>query len=282
MIARVTELNEVPDTEKQSTEDEVPGIASVNPDSSDKRKRLQELLKELKINENILLTKNPKIKASVVRLLAKYLNMFAHEQQQYGNTDKVEFSVELKEGVKPVKSTVRPLNPDQHASLQQQLTDWEREGIIKKTSSPWASALIPVRKKIEPLDAASAYNTIKVAVYSQAALAFISPFGLYTFARMPFGAHNAGLTYARFIGDLIDQLGCQYIECYLDDILIHTPDLETHEQQLEQVLAIHQEPGILLKAKKCYLFCTEVSYLGHRVNKHGISMELNYVERIME
>ena len=56
-------------------------IASVNPDSSDRKKRLQELLKELKINENILLTKNPKVKASVVRLVAKYLDVFAHEQQ---------------------------------------------------------------------------------------------------------------------------------------------------------------------------------------------------------
>ena len=89
-------------------------------------------------------------------------------------------------------------------------------------------------------------------------------------------------TYARFIRDLIDQLGSQYIECYLDDILIHTPDLETHVQQLEQVLAMHQGAGILLNAKKCYLFCIEVSYLGHRVNKHGVSMEPNYVERILE
>ena len=129
-------------------------------------------------------------------------------------------------------------------------------------------------------DAASAYNTIRVAENSQAALAFISPFGLYPFACMPFGARNAGLTYARFIGDLMDQLGSEFIECYLDDILINAPDLETHVQQLEQVLAMHQEAGILLKAKKCHLFCPEVSYLGHRVNKHGISMEPNYVAHI--
>ena len=114
-----------------------------------------------------------------------------------------------------------------------------------------------------------AYSKIGVAKDSQAALAFISPFGRYTFARMPFCVRNAGPTYARFIGDLIDQLGSQFIECYLDDILINTPDLETHVQQLEQGQAMHQEAGILLKAKKCYLFCTEVSY---RVNKHGISM----------
>ena len=81
VIARVTELREAPDTKKESTEAKVPVIASLNPDSSDRKKRLQELLKELKINENILLTKNPKVKASVVRLVAKYLDVFAHEQQ---------------------------------------------------------------------------------------------------------------------------------------------------------------------------------------------------------
>ena len=323
VVAMVTKIKEVEDDKKESTETEVPGIASVsvNHDSTDRKKRLQELLKELKINENIMLTKNPKVKTSVIKLIDKYLNVFAHGQTQYGNTDKIEFSVKLKEGSKPVKSAVRPLNPDQRASLKQQLNDWEREGVIKKTSSPWASALVPVKKKdgsirwavdyrglnsatiadsypipnmsealeklqgsrvYSSLDAASAYNTIRVEKSSQAALAFISPFGLYTFARMPFGARNAGATYSRFIGDLIDQLGSEYIECYLDDILIHTPDLESHVQQLEQVLQMHQEAGILLKAKKCYLFCSEVSYLGHRVNKQGISMEPNYIRRVME
>ena len=54
IVARITELTEVPGTEKKSTEAEVPGIVSVNPDSPERKQRLKELLKELKINENIL------------------------------------------------------------------------------------------------------------------------------------------------------------------------------------------------------------------------------------
>ena len=42
---------------------------------------------------------------------------------------------------------MRPLNPDQRSNLKDQLDEWIQQGIIEPANSPWASPLVPVRKK---------------------------------------------------------------------------------------------------------------------------------------
>ena len=115
-------------------------------------------------------------------------------------------------------------------SLRDQIDLWVREGVAEECLSPWASPMVPVAKSngttrwcvdyrklnastiadsyplpnisenldrlaggtiFSTLDASQAYHTIPVAEESKKALAFITPFGLYTFCRMPFGAQNS-------------------------------------------------------------------------------------------
>ena len=42
---------------------------------------------------------------------------------------------------------MRPLNPDQRSNLKDQLDEWIQQGIIEPANSPWASPLVPVKKK---------------------------------------------------------------------------------------------------------------------------------------
>ena len=100
------------------------------------------------------------------------------------------------------------------------------------------------------MDAASAYNVIPVAENSREASAFISPFGCYTYKRMPFGAKNSGACYARFIGRCLEELGSPYLIAYLDDLLIFTKKLPEHIHTLRQVLQMHRDAGIKIKASK--------------------------------
>ena len=69
---------------------------------------------------------------------------------------------------------------------------------------------------------------------------------------------------------MIDMLGVEGVLAYLDDLLIHTDDLETHLKLLNLVFQAHQESGIKLNADKTHLFRTEVEYLGHLINAEGI------------
>ena len=43
---------------------------------------------------------------------------------------------------------MRPLNPDHSENLKEQLDMWIQKGIIEPANSPWASPLVPVKKKV--------------------------------------------------------------------------------------------------------------------------------------
>ena len=47
----------------------------------------------------------------------------------------------------PDKSRVRPLNPDQKENLRDQIDKWLEQGVIKPSVSPWATPLVPLKKK---------------------------------------------------------------------------------------------------------------------------------------
>ena len=47
----------------------------------------------------------------------------------------------------PVKQKVRPLPPPLKKDLKGQLDEWLRDCVIEPADSPWASPLVPVKKK---------------------------------------------------------------------------------------------------------------------------------------
>ena len=106
------------------------------------------LLKKLKIEENGILGQNPLIKERLIELVDRYADVFCDpEGTQIGTTDLMEFDIQLKEGSKPVRQKLRPLNPHQRDSLRKQLDLWMKEKVIEESNSPWASPLVAAKKK---------------------------------------------------------------------------------------------------------------------------------------
>ena len=169
------------------------------------------------MEKNEVLKDKPRLKRRLARLLDEYQEVFSDPENMYGKTDMMEFSVELKEGTRPVKARCRPLNPKQKESLKQQLHLWKREDVIEESSSPSAAALVPCLKKggetrwavdyrplnavivadsyplpriqdnlerlqgarvFSTLDAAGAYHFIPVEKKTRPLLAFMTPYGL--------------------------------------------------------------------------------------------------------
>ena len=306
-----------------SREEMVTGIRTetdVAKGSPEEEKKVKELWTQLKLDENVMLRARPDLHEKVYHILKKHWTVFSSEAQVIGQTDLLEFEVELVPGTKPFRGKVRPLNPAMKQSLKEQLAQWEREGVVEECFSPWASPLVPVAKPngktrwcvdyrqlnaatvadsyplpnisenldrlagakvFSTLDASQAYQTIPVAEGSRKALAFVTPFGLYTFARMPMGARNAGATYSRFVQMCLDKLRSPYTMSYLDDIIMFTTDLEQHVEELDKVLDMHGQAGIKLVPGKTHLFQKEVDYLGFRVGNSGIQMREDYVDKII-
>ena len=94
------------------------------------------------------------------------------------------------------------------------------------------------------LDAAQAFHNVPIEEDSQDATAFVCMYGLFKFMRMPFGLKNAGAVYCQLVAQIMDNLGLQSVAHYLDDILIHTAEVDEHLDSVEQVLGAHLKVGI--------------------------------------
>ena len=96
---------------------------------------------------------------------------------------------------------------------------------------------------------------------------------------MPFGLTGAPATYARLMDITLKGLSSMAIP-FLDDVLCHTKDLESHFEALRQVLEAHRKAGLRLQPAKCSFFQTQVEYLGHVVDKSGTRPMPSLVEMI--
>ena len=53
----------------------------------------------------------------------------------------IDMKIDLKEGARPTKQKMRPLNPHQKESLRKQMDIWKQEEIIEESISPWESPM---------------------------------------------------------------------------------------------------------------------------------------------
>ncbi len=123
------------------------------------------------------------------------------------------------------------------------------------------------------LDLASGYWQVQVEEGDREKTAFTTPFGLFEWDRMPFGLCNAPATFQRLMQRC---LGSQLVDTtlvYLDDVIVYSPDFESHLQHLEQVFRAMEKYGLKLQPDKCQLFRKEVKFLGHCVSASGVSVD---------
>ena len=57
---------------------------------------------------------------------------------------------------------------------------------------------------------------------------------------------------------------------YLDDILVYSPDMETHLEHLKKLFIKLREADLKLKEVKCNFLKKRIQYLGHIVLGEGI------------
>ena len=109
-------------------------------------------------------------------------------------------------------------------------------------------------KVFSTLKASQASHAIPIESKSRPLTAFATAFGLYHFARMPFGLNNSKAAYCRLVQRMINMSGVEGVLAYLDDLLIHTENLETHLKLLNLVFQAHREAGIKSNAEKKHFF----------------------------
>ena len=218
----------------------------------------------------------------------------------------------------PVRLKPYPLQYALRQELKNEIKEMLDMGVIRKSSSPYASPVVVVVKKKdgsnricvdyrklnkatisdpEPMrtsedlfqqlgkskfflkiDLSKGYWQIPVAEEDLFKTAFVTPDGTYKFLRMPFGMKNSGATFVRGMREVLSGMSC--VESYIDDLIVFSSDWGTHLQTLEELLKRLSEANLTACPSKCIFGASTVEFLGHDVGYDWITPNNDNLDKI--
>ena len=119
---------------------------------------------------------------------------------------------------------------------------------------------------ITTLDLTKGYWQVPLAAESKEKTAFATPGGLWQYRMLPFGLSGAPATFQRLM-DQVLKPHKEYAAAYLDDVVIQSPDWDSHLPRVEKVLESIREAGLTANPKKCKLAYSETNYLGYTIGR---------------
>jgi hypothetical protein len=134
------------------------------------------------------------------------------------------------------------------------------------------------------LDISSAYLSFDIAEADRCKTAVMVPeIGLLEYEKLVFGLTNAPSFFSPQMRQMLDRGpdGPTGAKHYLDDVLGGGKDFPSALLMLRKTFDRVRDSGMLLKAKKCYLFKAELQYLGHVLTRSGVKMDPSKVEKIV-
>lgn len=123
------------------------------------------------------------------------------------------------------------------------------------------------------LDLRNAYHLVRIREGDEWKTGFNTPSGHYEYLVMPFGLTNAPAVFQALINDVLREFLNQFVFVYLDDILIFSPDRDTHVRHVRQVLQRLLENHLYVKAEKSEFHANVVSFLGFVIAPGKIQMD---------
>ena len=117
-------------------------------------------------------------------------------------------------------------------------------------------------------DMRSGYYHMVLSEESRPKSAFVSAYGKWEFKRCPFRLAQAPAYFQRLVHEVLS--GLNFAFGYLDDILVFSPDMETHLKHLRTLSERLRSADLKLKEVKCNYLKKHIQYLGHIISGEGI------------
>ena len=267
-----------------------------------------------------ILDEDQKLKAVI--LLNTVKDTFSKDKSDLGQTVLVSHRINTGNAHPIKQSARRlPLAKRAEAEAEAEVQRMLQKGIIEPSCSPWSSPIVLIRKKdgsvrfcidyrklnsvtvkdsyplpridesldalgkaewFTTLDLTSGYWQVPVHPSDMEKTAFVTPSGLFQFRVLPFGLTNAPATFQRLMECVVAGLHWHTCLLYHDDIIIYSPDFDSHLCHLKEVLDRIAQAGLKLNPKKCHLFQKQVEYLGHVVSSKGISTNPEKIKAVKD
>jgi hypothetical protein len=123
------------------------------------------------------------------------------------------------------------------------------------------------------LDVLSGFWHLDIEESSRKYFAFSTLNNHYQFNVLPFGWVNSPFYFQQYMQTRIANKIPEYVQVYIDDIIIFSKTVEEHFQAIQRVFEIVREEGLRLKLAKCSFFNKEMEYLGHIISARGIQKD---------
>lgn len=130
------------------------------------------------------------------------------------------------------------------------------------------------------LDASQGFWQLKLHEDSTKYCTFNTPFGRYSFLRLPFGIISASEIFHRAMEHIIE--GLEGVRAYVDDLVVWGSTLQEHNQRLFQLLQRVQKYGLKLNRAKCLFGVTEMTFLGDKLSGCGVEPDKSKIQAILD
>ncbi|WVZ54417.1 hypothetical protein U9M48_005213 [Paspalum notatum var. saurae] len=233
-------------------------------------------------------------------IFVPYSTVQRNLQQSQHHHRSADHVIPLVPGAQPFKVRPYKYTPAQKTEIELQVSQMLQNGIIRHSSSPFASPVLLVKKKdgtwrfcvdyrhlnaitvkhkhpmpivdelldelagaawFTKLDFRSGYHQICMAAGEEYKIAFCTHHGLFEFLVMPFGLTNAPATFQGLMNQIFASLLRKGVLVFMDNILIYSSSLEEHVQLLKQ---------------------QSIAYLGHVISVQGVASDPSKVAAIQK
>ena len=244
------------------------------------------------------------------------LGNVANSYMDLGENNTFEYKIRLNSdrvvSQRPYRKSIK-----ERDEINEEITKMLNAGIIRPSKSPWSSPILVVPKKdgtkrmcvdyrkvnaitdmedwplpiirdildrlsgssfFSALDLRAGYFQCRMSRESIPITAFSTPDAKYEFLRLPFGLRNAVPFFSKTMFHILGHL--KFVEIYLDDITIHSPDFSTHMEHIRLVLKELKKANFRINSGKCTWVAREIKILGHIVSKKSVAMDPAKIEAV--
>src|SRR5436189_3403049 len=250
-------------------------------------------------------------------LLQKYQDVIAKEGE-FGRIDLYQHKIYTEDGP-PISQRAYCTSPTSDKIIKEEIDKGLKNGLIKPSTSPWASPVTLVKKKnrkwrfcvdyrklnnvtkkdryplplineiidrlggskwFTSIDLASGYWQVEVVEEDKEKIAFITKYGLFEYNVMPFGLCNAPATFQRLMNTALEDILWKFVMDYIDDISVYSKTWEEHLQHLEEVFKRLRKAKLKINPDKCHFGAQEIQFLEHVIGIDGIKPDPAKVEKV--
>ncbi|CAB0033512.1 unnamed protein product [Trichogramma brassicae] len=255
----------------------------------------------------------------LVRIINKYRDCVALNMSELGCARGIEVEINEQPDATPVNCKPYRASVLEREKMREILQEWREAGVIRDTTSPYASPVMLVRKKngdsrlvvdfrklnnqtqrmhfplpdtdehlaeigdnklFITLDLFNGYLQLPIAEKSKHKTAIITPDETAEFNRLIFGLTNGPAYFSKYMERILHPLRRQLVLFFLDDIFIAAKSWDDLKPKLVSVFLALRGAGLTINLKKCQFLKDLVIYLGFEISAKGIKPGQNKVDAI--